>query len=195
MDIVEHEQATDLVDVGALLEDIAERQREMVEGVVGCEIALERGLLVCGDRELLRFAFSNLVVNAFKYSSAEGSVLIRARAADERVEATIEDHGIGIPAAELGRVREPYYRASNAQWLPGTGTGLHLAERIIRQHGGALDISSELGRGTTVVVALPAVSCPAPELETMHGNHHGDRGRSRNREPAPGDAGRTRVQG
>ena len=61
----------------------------------------------------------------------------------------------GLPRDEISRICEPYYRASNAGSVPGTGMGLHLVSEIVRRHGGRLEIESEEGRGTKMIVILP----------------------------------------
>lgn len=108
-----------------------------------------------GDPKLLRRAFSNLISNALKYSPEGGLVEIWGKTGDGAVEICIADHGIGVPAAELGRVHERFFRGSNAGSIPGTGIGLSLVQHIVEQHGGRMTIESELGRGTRVTVSLP----------------------------------------
>ncbi len=108
-----------------------------------------------GDPKLLRRAFSNLISNALKYSPERGYVEICGRTGDGIVEISVADHGIGIPAAELSRVRERFFRGSNAGSIPGTGIGLSLVEQIVEQHGGRMTIESEVGHGTRVTVSLP----------------------------------------
>ncbi|HXW21454.1 MAG TPA: ATP-binding protein [Rhodomicrobium sp.] len=109
-----------------------------------------------GDPKLLRRAFSNLISNALKYSGEGSLVEISGRYADGTIEICVADHGVGIPAAELGRVRERFFRGSNAGSIPGTGIGLSLVQQIVEQHGGHMTIESELGHGTRVTVSLPA---------------------------------------
>jgi signal transduction histidine kinase len=117
-----------------------------------------------GDPELLYYAFSNLISNAFKYSPEGGIVTLAARAENGYVEVTVEDRGLGIPVDEIDRVRERFYRGSNVGSIPGTGAGLHLVDEIVRQHGGHLRIDSEIGRGTRMTVFLPIAGAdPVPQ--------------------------------
>ncbi len=68
----------------------------------------------------------------------------------------VADHGVGIPAAELARITERFFRASNVTGtFSGTGIGLAGVRQIVEQHGGRLTIDSTEGQGTTVTVALP----------------------------------------
>jgi two-component system OmpR family sensor kinase len=110
---------------------------------------------ISGDPKLLRCAFSNLVSNAMKYSAEGGLVEISGKAGNGTVEICVADHGIGIPPAELQRVHERFFRASNVGSIPGTGIGLSLVEQIVEQHGGQLTIDSKLCEGTRVIVSLP----------------------------------------
>jgi signal transduction histidine kinase len=102
-----------------------------------------------GDPKLLRRAFSNLISNALKYSPEGGLVEISGKTGDGTVEISVADHGIGVPAAELGRVHERFFRGSNAGSIPGTGIGLSLVQQIVEQHWGRMTIESELDRGTS----------------------------------------------
>ena len=108
-----------------------------------------------GDPKLLRRAFSILISNALKYSPEGGVVEISGKTGDGTVEISVADHGIGVPAAELGRVQERFFRGSNTGSIPGTGIGLSLVQQIVEQHGGRMTIQSELDRGTRVTVSLP----------------------------------------
>jgi signal transduction histidine kinase len=67
----------------------------------------------------------------------------------------VHDHGVGIPAAELGCIFDRFYRGSNARHIAGTGLGLSGARDIVEAHGGAISIASRPGGGTTVTVRLP----------------------------------------
>jgi two-component system, OmpR family, sensor kinase len=118
-----------------------------------------------GDEKLLRRAFSNLISNAIKYSPEGGLVEISGKAANGSVDICVADHGIGIPASELQRVYERFFRGSNAGSIPGTGIGLSLVEQIVEQHGGRVTIASELGHGTSVTVSLPIGAGKTAEME------------------------------
>jgi two-component system, OmpR family, sensor kinase len=139
---------------------------------------------VSGDPELLYYAFSNLVSNAFKYSPEGGIVTLAARTKDGFVEVVVEDRGLGIPAEEIDRVRERYYRASNVGSISGTGVGLHLVDRIVRRHGGVLEIDSEIGRGTRMTVSLPIESTDASHQEEALDQDPLRRGRQGDGEPS-----------
>jgi signal transduction histidine kinase len=143
------------LDLEEMLRGLARYYRE-----IGMDDALEEQFdqlpaEIVGDPELLYQVFSNLLSNAFKYSPDGSTVSLKASSKDGKVEIVVEDHGVGIPRGELGRVRERYYRASNVGTIPGTGTGLYLVDEIVRQHRGSVEIESNEGVGTRVVVTLP----------------------------------------
>jgi len=113
---------------------------------------------VQADRDRLAQILINLVDNAVKYTPRGGRVTVRAGpAAGFRVVIAVEDTGAGIPAADLPRITERFYRVDKARSreLGGTGLGLAIVKHLVAAHGGQLDIESEVDRGTTVRVTLP----------------------------------------
>src|SRR5881296_983259 len=116
-------------------------------------------LTVHADRDRLAQILINLVDNAVKYTPHGGRVTVSARpVAAGRVVVAIEDTGVGIPAEDLPRITERFYRVDKARSreLGGTGLGLAIVKHLVAAHGGQLDIESEVDRGTTVRVTLPA---------------------------------------
>ena len=75
--------------------------------------------------------------------------------ADGYAVVTIRDRGIGVPAEELPRLFEPYFRASNAASFSGSGVGLYIVQTFIKLHGGRVTVESEVGRGSVFTVHLP----------------------------------------
>ena len=113
---------------------------------------------VPADRDRLAQVLINLVDNAVKYTPEGGSVTITARAVGGgAVEVAVTDTGIGIPAADLPRITERFYRVDKARSreLGGTGLGLAIVKHLVMAHGGSLTIESEQERGTTVRFTLP----------------------------------------
>ena len=117
---------------------------------------------VLADADRLQQVLINLVDNAMKYSPAGGRIAISAGPGDgahaDMVEITVEDTGTGIPAEDLPRLTERFFRVEKARSraLGGTGLGLAIVKHIVQAHDGALGIDSTLGRGTTVRVLLPS---------------------------------------
>ncbi len=114
----------------------------------------EEELEILGEHNLLETALLNLVDNACKFSK-DKPVMISLVVSHHQIEIKISDRGVGIPPEEIIKIRETFFRATNARSFPGTGIGLALADRIIRLHGGALSIKSELNFGTDVTVTFP----------------------------------------
>lgn len=117
---------------------------------------------VQGDGDRLQQVLINLTDNAIKYTPAGGRVTIGARVRRKGstawVEVAVNDTGVGIPAQDLPRLTERFYRVDKARSreLGGTGLGLAIVKHIVQAHGGQLNISSELNRGTTVRFSIPA---------------------------------------
>jgi PAS domain S-box-containing protein len=108
------------------------------------------------DRQRLAQVFANLLTNAIKYSPGGSEVLMRvSRHADEALVAII-DQGVGISADALPHVFDRFFRAeASARQVQGLGLGLFITRRIVEAHGGAISVSSEVGRGSTFTVKLP----------------------------------------
>jgi signal transduction histidine kinase len=154
-----HSLALDLapVDVGELVQtvvqDVAETDaaRE-VSPVVVCVAA---DVIVPGDRPRLERVVQNIVENALKYSRDAVPVRVEVGQQDQWAVLTVRDHGVGIPANELAHIFTPFYRASTAKGITGTGLGLAGTKSVVKQHGGQISLESAVGWGTSVTVCLP----------------------------------------
>lgn len=114
----------------------------------------QEALVVYGNESLLRLAFSNIIDNAIKFSSnREVDVLIKA--GGDTVSVNVRDRGMGIPAGEIDKIMEPFYRASNARGYQGFGVGLPLTQRIVKILGGSINIKAPEDGGTLVEMVLP----------------------------------------
>ncbi len=112
---------------------------------------------IWGDQTALRLALDNLVDNAIRYSGTGRWIGLRASSGPEQgVVLEISDHGVGIPADEVGQVTRRFYRGSRPR-SSGSGLGLAIVKRIAEDHGGTLAISSTPGEGTTVRLEIPAL--------------------------------------
>jgi signal transduction histidine kinase len=114
-------------------------------------------LVVNGDESRLRQVIENLVGNAIKYSPGGEPVEVALRARPRGVEVAVRDRGIGIPESERAKLFGRFARASNARALGigGTGFGLYLSKTIIDLHGGAIEVESVEGHGSTFRVLVP----------------------------------------
>jgi len=134
----------------AFYEALAEEQSVTLAGVASGTLQ--------GDPDLLRQALANLVANALEATPAGGTVRVRVEARDGQAELEVADTGRGIPADELPRLADRFFRTTEAleHKRPGTGLGLAIVQSIARLHGGELRITNEQGRGTTARLRFPA---------------------------------------
>ncbi|MFN8018168.1 MAG: ATP-binding protein [Acidimicrobiales bacterium] len=121
-------------------------------------------LVVVGDRPQLLSAVANLCDNAVKYSDPGGEVHVSARRSGDHVELDVADEGIGIPARDLERIFERFYRVDRARSRDtgGTGLGLAIVRHVVQNHHGEVAVASHEGEGTTFTLRLPAVAPTAP---------------------------------
>jgi two-component system sensor histidine kinase SenX3 len=149
------------VEVAAAAEDaVASVQPQ--EGV-DVAIDVESGLAVGGDPILLRQVLTGLLTNAVRHTSAPGTVILRGQRSGGQAVIEVIDSGSGIPADDLDRVFERFYRSSDALAHEGFGLGLAIARRMVQVMGGSIGAASEEGHGSTFWVRLPvAESIPTP---------------------------------
>jgi two-component system sensor histidine kinase SenX3 len=135
------------------------------------------GLRVRGDADQLIVALGNLVENAVAYSPPNTRVAVSAREAGSTVELTVTDHGVGIPAAEIDRIFERFYRVdpARARATGGTGLGLSIVKHVAATHGGEVRVWSVPGQGSTFTLALPALGAADPAEAEMDGQAAADR--------------------
>jgi two-component system phosphate regulon sensor histidine kinase PhoR len=117
----------------------------------------------------LEQVIGNLLENAIKYSPAGAEIAIRARLDGDRVELRVEDTGAGIPPGDLPHVFERFYRVEKARSREagGTGLGLSIVKHIIGLHGGEVRAESTFGKGTAIVIQLPARNVETEEKEEL----------------------------
>jgi two-component system phosphate regulon sensor histidine kinase PhoR len=128
----------------------------------GLELRMEdddvagQDVFAAADTTDLAIALDNLLANAVAYTE-RGGVTVRATADPDTVNIAVIDTGIGIPAADLARVFERFYRVDRARSRDsgGTGLGLSLVRHVVERSGGIVDIASTPDVGTTVTVRLP----------------------------------------
>jgi signal transduction histidine kinase len=108
---------------------------------------------IIGDARQLEQVFLNLILNARDAMPGGGRLTIETAVERGTVQVRFIDTGMGIAAADLPRILEPYFTTKKDR---GTGLGLAICQRIVTQHGGKIEVSSELGRGTTFTLQFPA---------------------------------------
>jgi signal transduction histidine kinase len=114
-------------------------------------------LQVEADARAVKQILLNLLSNAVKFSRDGGEIILSLRVPHDRVEITVRDEGIGIPADLLARIGQPFEQASNNPMLAreGTGLGLALVKALAAEHGGSLKVASQENVGTQITVILP----------------------------------------
>jgi two-component system sensor histidine kinase SenX3 len=157
----------DPIDVGAVLRDAVVRSLAAAEQR-NIRIDLDEpatGMAVLGDRRQLVSALSNLIDNAVKYSDHGSEVWVTARATDHRIELSVTDRGVGIPARDLDRIFERFYRVDRARSREtgGSGLGLAIVRHVATNHEGDVHVQSVEGEGSTFTLRLPT----APALESV----------------------------
>lgn len=111
-------------------------------------------IVVSGDPDRLTQVIINLIVNAINYTPENGTITIRLEKNNHDALLHIQDTGIGIAPENMGRIFEPFFRASEGT-VRGTGLGLNISREIVRLHGGDITVHSKVGQGSTFVVRLP----------------------------------------
>jgi signal transduction histidine kinase len=129
---------------------------------ISLELRLAETHIIC-DAPRMREVTTNLLTNALKFTPSGGSVRIETRPQDSRVRRgllTVSDTGIGIPAEDLPRVPERFFRSPRTSHYAGSGIGLTIVAEIVRGHHGTIDIASQPGTGTRVTITVPAPETP-----------------------------------
>ena len=118
---------------------------------------------VNGDRERIEQVITNIVSNAVKYTPDGGKIDMAVGTSGKNVFVRVTDNGIGIPEKDLPRLFDRFYRVDKARSREsgGTGLGLSIAQEILNQHKGSIEISSEYGKGTSVLITMPAAEAQA----------------------------------
>ena len=144
------------VPLAPLLTEAADRARPVAE-VKGIELDVAApDMVIEADPSQLSMAVKNLVDNAVRYSEG-GKVHISSEGRPGWIAVTVTDQGIGIPSAEIPRIFERFYRVDKARSRAtgGTGLGLAIVRHVAENHGGRVEVTSELGTGSTFTLLLP----------------------------------------
>lgn len=149
----------DLVSLGAAAREERQRLDEAADAVgVTLEIEADGERPLRGSQQDLALLVRNLVDNAIRYSHEGGQVRVEIDSDDREVTLRVKDTGIGIPSKDIPRVFERFYRVDRARSREtgGTGLGLAIVKHVVENHGGTIEVDSELGRGTTFMIRFPA---------------------------------------
>lgn len=160
---VEGESPTEVANIFAadLIAEAVDRIRPAAE-LAHCQLVIDGGpdgLALEGDHRQLLSALTNLVDNAVKYSDPGQTIEVVASENPGMVVLSVTDHGIGIPARDIDRVFERFYRVDQARsrTTGGTGLGLSIVRNVVTNHDGRVEIDSRLGEGSTFRLFFPQV--------------------------------------
>ena len=147
------------------LNQVAAHVRDVLSGMAkdfGCQLTLasDGPLIIAGSRDELVQVIQNLAENALKYGSTGKLVELIVRKNGEWADVSVRDHGPGIADQHIPRLTERFYRVNvqDSRSRGGTGLGLAIVKHIVNRHRGRLVITSELGKGSTFMIRLPAKS-------------------------------------
>jgi PAS domain S-box-containing protein len=150
------------IDMSALVEEVI---KDLRPDATNKEIDLEfhaknQRILVNTDRLIMQEILSNLVSNAIKYTSKNGSVTISLRLRNRQAVFSVADTGVGIPRYSQDKIFSKFFRAPNVMQreTTGTGLGLYLVKGMADQLGASVWFESELGKGSTFYLSLPAIT-------------------------------------
>jgi two-component system sensor histidine kinase SenX3 len=155
----EERTASEVVPVEQVVSEAVNRIRPGAEsvGITLDVVSPEPHLRLEGDRRQIVSALYNLLDNAVKYSDPGSEVVVRVTHDGDEVQIGVQDHGIGIPANDIERVFERFYRVdvARSRQTGGTGLGLSIVRHAMANHGGEVTVESRLGEGSTFVLHLP----------------------------------------
>jgi two-component system sensor histidine kinase BaeS len=143
----------DLAGIAGTAADSLARRFEAAEVTLDRRLALAPAL---ADERWMHQVVTNLLGNALKFTPAGGTVTVSTRQDGPSAVLEVADTGIGIPASELPRIFDRFWRGQAAAQTSGSGIGLAIAAEIVSAHGGTLTAASEPGAGTRLTLALPA---------------------------------------
>lgn len=148
----------DRASLRGVVSEAADRVAQMASAR-DVEVAVDSSddVITSCDRDLMVHAVSNLLDNAIKYSDVGSTVEVGILADDGTAEIQVRDSGIGIPAADVERIFERFYRVDQARSRAtgGTGLGLSIVRHIAANHGGEVRVASREGVGSTFVISIP----------------------------------------
>jgi signal transduction histidine kinase len=150
--------AEEEVDLGVLCrEAAAEQQARAARKGIDFAVEIDSSVgTVTGDRKRLGQALGNVLSNAFAYTDEGGRVLLHADGEDKEARIVVSDNGRGIAPADRARVFDRFHRtAEGGEGETAVGLGLPLARQFVEAHQGAIELHSELGQGTAVIIRLP----------------------------------------
>jgi signal transduction histidine kinase len=150
------------VDVPELLADVSTSFSGQVDAAgVKMKVAVPAdgvGLTVQGDPARLDQVISNLVANALRYTPRGGEIILAAEPVKDSLQITVKDNGAGIPMEDQPYIFDRFWKGDRSRSRAGgagSGLGLAISRNLVLAHGGDIRVESELGAGTTFIIAIP----------------------------------------
>ena len=153
------------VALGPLLSEVAAQARVLTQGR-HLSLAVAAEATVLGDADPLRQLLLILLDNALRHTLEDGSVNLRLETQEGKALISVADSGQGIAPEDMPHIFERFYQADRARSSSGVGLGLAIAQWIVREHGGEIEVSSNPGQGSVFLVRLP-LATPASSPETL----------------------------
>lgn len=149
----------EITDVSLLTETVCNDLRDKTAKNITLTADIEPGLKISANAPLFIRMLENLIQNACRYGRENGKINVSLRQTDERLTLCVADDGIGIALEEQQKIWNRFYRVDKSRsWNKsvGMGLGLSMVKQIVQLHGGRICLESELGKGSTFTVLLPA---------------------------------------
>ena len=142
-------------DLGALVQEVCARQLDLAPTH---SIQIDVSTLpsqIMADDKLLNVVFTNLLSNAVKYAPDAPLIEVKGWSDTNMAMVSVRDRGVGITEEDLPSMFERFFRAKSAEGIAGSGVGLHISKEFVELHGGAIELDSAEGEGSTFTVYLP----------------------------------------
>ena len=131
-------------------------------------VKAQSALIVLGNAQALTQLCTNLLENAIKFSPPGSPIEVKASVVGNKIKIVFKDFGQGIAPDDAQILFKNFWRGGSHTFVPGSGLGLYLCEKIVRAHGGMISCQSTLGVGSSFVVTLPAKDSEAHHTHTVH---------------------------
>jgi signal transduction histidine kinase len=165
----------ELFDAGAVVDSCLKRVRPIADNK-NIKIMLDGPVeaIMTGDRELMEYAFYNLLTNAVKYSPKDTEIHVSGGISGANLRLSVRDQGIGMDAQELKSIFKKFYRTKRAEASGevGTGIGLSIVEQIVSHHSGRMEVTSEPGKGSCFTIIVSASNPKVPPAAENPANSH-----------------------